>query len=203
MFFKKNSKDCIELLNDKKSIIGRPFHNRFLASASYSYPSHSDPEVMSRIYYQKKLIDENGVFETTLSLACNTAHGDDYVKFKKDLIQDFPHWADKNNFSQSFTVFKLNGISYIAEQHSSNFNCVVCLYKEKEVIFNATLIGYRANEANTISINSSKLDPSELKLLIAFANLSEEIMEKRRNASSNTFAEKKTENYENQVKQNF
>lgn len=203
MFFKKNTKDCIELLNANKSVIGKPFHNRYLAAATYSYPSHKDADVTNRIFQQKKLIDENGVFETVLSLARNTAYGDEYIKFTDKLIQEVPRWSDSRNYSQTSTTFVLNGATFIAEQHSSNFNSLACLYKNNELIFGATLIGHRADERDAIAIASSKLNTDDLNLLISFANLSEDVAKNKRDASWNSLMDKDLSEHENRVKQNF
>lgn len=197
------TKDCIELLNANKKYFGLPYQNRYLASATYSYPSHKDKSVMDRIFHQKKIIDENGFFETTLSLATNTAYGDEYIKYTNKFIQTVPKWSDKKSNSQSSTTFKLNEVIYTAEQHSSNFNSLVCLYKNKEIIFCATLIGRRGNDRDAISITSSKLMDDELKLLIAFANLSEEVAGKRRRKSLNDLMDQQNSEYENKVNQNF
>lgn len=203
MFFKKKTKDCIELLKANKDIIGRPFHNRYLASATYSYPSHKDKDVMDRIFNQKKLIDENGFFETILSLARNTAYGHEYIKFTDKLIQEIPHWSDSRNYSQTSASFILNGESYIAEQHSSNFNSLVCLYKNSELIFGATLIGHRQSGKDAIAIGSSKLKSDEVSLLIAFANLSEQSASKNRSDNLNKLVKQQTSESEERIKNNF
>jgi hypothetical protein len=203
MFFKKKLKDCIELLNSNKSELGKPFHNKFLASASYSYPSHRDKEVVDRIFNQKKLIDENGVFETVLFLASNTAFINEYIRFTNKFIQDVPHWSDKRSFSQTSATFILNGATYTAEQHSSNFNSLVCLYKNLELVFGATLIGHNGTTKDAIAIASSKLTNDEVQLLIDFANLSAQVSKRRREASWNTLLEKDTMEQEDRTKQNF
>lgn len=203
MFFSKKSKDCIELLDANKSSLGKPFHNKFLASASYSYPSHKDKEVMDRIFTQKKLIDENGVFETILLLARNTAFGDEYIRFTNKLIQDVPRWSDKKNFSQTSATFILNGDTYTAEQHSSNFNSLVCLYKNIELVFGATLIGHNGSTKDAIAIASSKLCYAEVQLLIDFANLSAQVSKQSREASWSSLMEKDLIEQEDRTKQNF
>lgn len=203
MFFKKKSIDCIELLNANKAIMGMPFHNKFLVSASYSYPSHKDKDVMDRIFNQKKLIDENGVFETVLTLARNTAFGDEYIKFSDKLIQDVPRWSDKKNYSQTSATFLLNGANYTAEQHSSNFNSLVCLYKNNELIFGATLIGHQADINDSVAIASSKLTFEEIQLLIDFANLSTQVSKQRRESSWDDLMEKDLAEHESRIKQNF
>lgn len=203
MFFKKKLKDCVELLNANKNALGKPFHNKFLSSATYSYPSHRDKDVTERIFNQKKLIDENGVFETILSLARNTAHGDEYINFTDKLIQEVPRWSDKRNFSQTSATFILSGATYTAEQHSSNFNSLTCLYKNNELIFGATLIGYSADTKDAIAIASSKLSYEEIRLLIDFANLSSQVSKQRREASWNSLMEKDLNEQEARTKQNF
>jgi hypothetical protein len=203
MFFKKKSKDCIELISANKSIIGKPFHDKFLTSASYSYPSHKDKDVMDRIFDQKKLIDGNGVFETVLALARNTAYGDEFIKFSDRLIQDVPRWSDKLNYSQTSTTFVLNGSTYTAEQHSSNFNSLVCLYKNNDLIFGATLIGHQGDNIDSVAIASSKLTIEEIQLLIDFANLSAQVSKQKRDASWNSLMEKDLAEHESRVKQNF
>jgi len=203
MFFKKKTIDCNSLLDGSKSDISKPFNNRFLASAKYSYPSHNDKEVMDRIFYQKKLVDEYGVFEAIHSLARNTAYGEEYIKFTEKLIQNVPRWSDWRNYSQTSATFLFNGLTYTAEQHSSNFNSLVCLYRNSELIFGATLIGRRQNENDYISISNSKLDEEEIRRLIAFANLSEDTAKQKRNQSWNKFTEEQASELEDRIKQNF
>jgi hypothetical protein len=203
MFFKKKPMDCISLLDGNKSDIGKPFNNRFLASATYSYPSHKDKDVMDRIFYQKKLVDENGVFEAIHSLARNTAYGEEYIKFSEKLIQNVPRWSDWRNYSQTSATFLLNGVTYTAEQHSSNFNSLVCLYRNSDLVFGATLIGRRQHECDSISISNSKLDEKETSLLIAFANLSEDTAKRKKNESWSKFTEEQASEFEDRVKQNF
>lgn len=203
MFLKKKTYDCIELLNANEPIIGKPFHNRFLAAATYSYPSHKDQDVMNKIFQQKKLIDENSVFETVYSLARNTAYGEEYVKFTDEFKQEIPRWSDKRNYSQTSATFVLNGKTYIAEQHSSNFNSVVCLYKNSELIFGATLIGHRANERDAIAIASSNLDENEIVLLVALANLSYELTKSKREVSWNKLMQEQSSDLDGKVKRNF
>lgn len=201
--FKKKTKDCIGLLNANNVIIGKPFQNKFLASATYSYPSHKDEDVMSKIVHQKKLIDENSVFETVFSLARNTAFGEDYISFTNKFSQEVPHWSDKRNYSQSSAMFVLNGKTYSAEQHSSNFNSLVCLYANSELIFGATLIGHRADERDAIAIADSKLNQNEISLLVAFANLSEDTAKRKKNASRSQLMEQQALEDEDKVKQSF
>lgn len=202
MFFKK-TKDCIELLNANKQIVGKPLQNRFIASAIYSYPSHKDQEAMNRIFHQKKLIDENSVFETVYFLARNRAYRDEHIKFTNTFTQEIPHWSDKRNYSQSSTKFLLNSKTYSAEQHSSNFNCAVFLYKNSELIFGATLIGHRADERDAIAIENSKLDENEITLLVALANLSNETAKTKKDAICKELMEEQTSDLEENIKRNF
>lgn len=203
MFLNRKTKDCIDLLNENKCVIGIPYVNKFLAAANYSYPSHKDKDVMDRIFYQKKLIDENGMFEAILSLAKNTTFSNEYINYTGKLIQKTPRWSDEKNYSQSSTTFTLAGKSYTAEQHSSNFNSLVCLYRNKELIFGATLIGHQQGERDAIAIESSKLELEEIGLLVAFANLSEDMAKSKRNSSWNKLIEQQTAEYEDKISKNF
>lgn len=203
MFFKKKTKDCIELLNANKQILGKPLCKRFLKSATYSYPSHKDQEVMNRIFHQKNLIDANNVFETVYFLARNTAYGNEYIEFTGKFIQEIPHWSDKRNYSQTSSTFILNGETYTAEQHSSNFNSIVFLYRNSELIFGATLIGHRADERDAIAIENSKLDENEVIHLVAFANLSDETARSNREASWEKLKDQKISEIEEKIKRNF
>ena len=204
MFFKKKRIDCKNLIDADQ--IGKPFHNQYLATATYSFPSHKDKEVMDRIYAQKKLIEKYCVFEVVNALAKITTYSDAYINFSDKFIQKIPHWSDSKNVSQTSTRFTLNGINYIAEQHSSNYCSLECLYRNDEIIFVSTLITTQDSYGTikyAIDIASSMLNEEEIKILIAFANTAEILGKQKRDASWNKMIKEDTEKAEAEIKRRF
>lgn len=205
MFFKKKQLiDCKDLVDAEQ--IGKPFHNQYLATATYSFPSHKDKEVMDRIYAQKKLIEKYCVFEVVNALAKITTYSDAYINFSEKFIQKIPHWSDPRNVSQTSTRFSLNGINYIAEQHSSNYCSLECLYRNDEIIFVATLITTQDSSGEikyTIDIASSILNEKEIKLLTAFATTAEILGKQKRDASWDKMMNEVDKKSEAEIKRRF
>ncbi len=204
MFFKKKLIDCKDLVDAGQ--IGKPFHNKFFATAVYSYPSHKDKEVMDRIYAQKKLIEEYGVAEAVNALAQITTYADEYINFSDKFIQEIPHWSDPTNVSQTSTRFVLNGHKYIAEQHGSNFCSMACLYRNDEVIFACTSITTQDTSGKfktALNIISSKINEDEIKALVAFANTAQARAKQKRDASWDKIMEEDAKKSEAEIKHRF
>ena len=204
MFFKKKLIDCKDLVDADQ--IGKPFHNKFFASAIYSYPSHKDKEVMDRIYLQKKLIEEYGVAETVHSLAQITTYSDEYINFSDEFIQEIPNWSDPANVSQTSTKFVLNGHRYIAEQHGSNYCLMTCLYRDDEVVFVCTSIATQDSldkVKTALNIITSQLNEDEIKVLVAFANTAEARAKQKREESWNKLMEEDSKKSEEAIKNRF
>lgn len=200
-FLKKKLKDCLGLIDT--NFIGKPLNNKFLSAAKYSFPSVKDKALMDRIYSQKKLVETHGAFEAIYLLAKNIALNEIYVKYEDKINLTIPLWSDAKIFSQSSSKFVLNEQVYIAQQHSSNFNSIVGLYKNDELIFSATHIGSSNCKNDRIDIASSKLSETDLTYLIALANYIEQLGKQERHSVLNNFLEQDAKAYKEKVSKNF
>ncbi len=171
MVFNIQLKDCKELVSAQEGITAISFHHKFLSSVGYSYPFHKDRSVLDEIYAQKNLIEKYSIFEIFYLLSRNTVFNGVYTKVEDKIITEIPFWSDSNNFSQGSCEFILDGACYVAEHHCAKFKTLVCVRKNQQLIFRATLISNENNKGNVISISESKVDNREVILLTALANL--------------------------------
>ncbi len=202
MFFKK-LKDCSELINES-NFNSLKIKNKFLSAASYSYPKGTNTDLMDRIYKQKLLIENYGVFETVYLLSKHlSALSASYVHYADKISQDRPNWSDEKITHQASCDFNLENISFTAEEFSSNLKTAVWLYKNKELIFAATNFGSYDGKINRIDIQASKLDEEDIKKLVQLANSVEDLSKEMTHQNIDTLMSQIEEKQNKNIEGNF